>query len=59
MKWFVIMMVVVMSASCADRQEGTDQPVDTAPAVEVPAPADTVVADSVMARDTAGLPAER
>jgi hypothetical protein len=59
MKWFVIVAVIAMSASCADRREGTDQPVDTAPAVEVPVPADSVVPDSVMARDTARLPAER
>ncbi len=59
MRLLVSVVVVVMSVSCADRQEDADQPLDTAPTVDVMAPADSAVPDSIMARDTARLPAER
>jgi hypothetical protein len=59
MKWLVIVLAMIVSVSCTDRSEDADQSLDTTPAVLVPAPTDSAAPDSIMARDTARLPAER
>ncbi|MDH3291497.1 MAG: hypothetical protein OEO20_09595 [Gemmatimonadota bacterium] len=59
MKWLVIVVATVVSVSCTDRSEDADQSLDSAPAVVVPPPPDSVLPDSVMARDTARVSTER